>query len=57
MKFMQTHASAEGLLDEEYLLDQQSNCKSRLVYDKALRAYYDPKTQEYFEINHWDTKT
>jgi hypothetical protein len=44
MKFMQTHASAEGLLDEEYLLDQQSNCKSRLMYDKALRAYYDPKT-------------
>lgn len=36
-------SSTDGLLDE-------SRQKKKLVYDKSLKAYFDPKTQEYFEI-------
>ena len=36
----------EGLLDEGKL-------NKKLVYDKVLKAYFDPSTQEYFALDNW----
>ena len=44
-----------GTTDEDYrkdVIDPQilADQKKRLLYDKSLKAYYDPETGQYFEM-------
>ena len=40
------HYLRKDVIDPQILADQ----KKRLLYDKSLKAYYDPETGQYFEM-------